>query len=160
MARKTRRLLPPAAGRTPVEQFEMEQFARRLDQLIQAKGWSPSDFAREVWGSTTDKRGYSVAKGRDRISVYLKGKSYPDRKNLKLMADALGVKPEYLAPDLAGAPVERENPEIAMTAINGHHDKVLLRVNKLVPLELASQVISLLSAHKPANSTQQQEKTQ
>lgn len=145
MSRSPRRLLPSTGGRTHYEKLELEQFARKLHEAIVSRGMSPSDLAAEVWGRTTDARGYSVAKGRDRISVYLQGKSVPDPKNLLKIATVLGMKVEDLAPDVTASAVEKENPEIAMTAIAGHHDKVFLRVNKLVPLELAARIISMLS---------------
>lgn len=148
MARATKRLLPPGAGQTPVERIETEQFARRLHKLMLDRGMSQSDLARKVWGKTTDGRGYDVAKNRDRISVYLRGQSYPDPVNLSKMADALGVPVEELAPDAVASAVERENPEVQMTAIAGHSDKVFLRVNKLVPMTVAAQIISLLSEQK------------
>jgi hypothetical protein len=148
MSRAPRRLLPASGGRTQYEKLELERFARRLHEAIVSRNMSPSDLAAEVWGRTTDSRGYNVAKGRDRISVYLQGKSVPDPKNLARIAEVLGMKVEELAPDITASTVEKENPEIAMTAIAGHADKVFLRVNKLVPLELAAKIISMLSESK------------
>ena len=145
MSRAPRRLLPATGGRTQYEKLELERFARKLHEAMINKGLSQSDLAAEIWGRTTDARGYDVAKGRDRISVYLQGKSIPDPKNLTKIADVLGMKVEELAPDITASTVEKENPEIAMTAIAGHADKVFLRVNKLVPLEMAARIISMLS---------------
>ncbi len=143
----TKRLLAPsvAAGKTPIVRFEMENFARRLHEALVQNRMSQSDLARKVWGSTTDKRGYDVARNRDRISVYLRGESLPDASNMQAIADALGMTVAELAPDVTAAAVERENPEVAMTAIAGHTDKVYLRVNKLVPLALAAKIVTLLA---------------
>jgi transcriptional regulator with XRE-family HTH domain len=149
MSRSPRRLLPSTGGRTQYEKLELERFARKLHEAMTDRGLSQSDLAAEVWGRTTDSRGYDVAKGRDRISVYLQGKSIPDPANLKKIAEVLNMKVEDLAPDITASAVEKENPEIAMTAIAGHHDKVYLRVNKLVPLELAAKTISMLSEKTP-----------
>lgn len=104
-----------------------------------------SDLARAIWGSTTDRRGYEVAKNRDRISVYLKGNAIPDPVNMRKLADSLGVKEEDLAPDIVASAVERENPEMAMAMAPGHPDKCFLQINKLVPLTKAAKVISLLA---------------
>lgn len=49
-----------------------------------------------IWGTTKDKRGYDVARNRDRIGHYLRGNSYPDRENLLKLADALGIAPKRL----------------------------------------------------------------
>jgi hypothetical protein len=141
--------MPPAGGQTSEERFAHEDFARRLHKAMLEKGMSQSDLARKVWGTieVTDKMGRTAlaAKNRDRISVYLKGSGLPDPKNLSLIAKALGMTSEELAPDIAGAAIEREAPEISMVAIAGSHDKVLLRINKLIPLDVAVQVINLLA---------------
>lgn len=126
-------------------QIELQQFARRLQHFRTEKGWSPSELARQVWGETTTKAGRKVAKNRDRISVYEMGKSSPDPHNLVKIAKALGVSPEELAPDITAATVERENPEIAIIAVAGHADKVHLKVNKLVSMNIATQIMVLLN---------------
>lgn len=145
MSRNATRKMPPAAGRTGVARLEIEQFARRLHKLMAQNNMSQSDLARAVWGTTEDNRGYTVARGRERISQYIRGKSLPDPKNLAAIARALHVTPEELAPDIAAASVATDNPEVGMTAIAGHPDKVLLQVNKLVPFGIAAQVINLLA---------------
>lgn len=72
-------------------------FAKTLKASIKAAGINNSELARRVWGSTTDSRGYPVARNRQRISEYLKGNSYPEPYNLWKIAGALGVPLEYLA---------------------------------------------------------------
>jgi len=147
MGAPTRRL-PPApagtAGRTRVMQMELEQFASRLQHFRTDKGWSQSDLAREVWGEIETKAGRTVARNRDRISTYEMGKSWPDPHNLMKIASALGVSPEELAPDITAATVERQNPEIALIAVAGHSDKVHLKVNKLVSMNIATMIMQLL----------------
>jgi len=87
----------------PIEQFNPEgakavtnTFANTLRELMLEKRISASDLAREVWGTTKDKRGYDVARNRDRIGHYLSGKSYPGRDNLQKIAKVLGVKIDVL----------------------------------------------------------------
>jgi hypothetical protein len=63
--------------------------------------------------------------------------------NLKKIAEALGMTPAELAPDITGSTVERQNPEFAMTAIAGHANNVHLKVNKLVPWNIAIMVSQL-----------------
>ena len=146
MSRAPRRLMPAAGGRTQYEKLELERFARKLHEAMIKNGMTQSDLAAAVWGRTTDGRGYEVARNRDRISVYLQGRSLPDPQNLAKIAEVLGVTVEDLAPDITAAAVEKENPEVAMTAIAGHADKVFLRVNKLVPMAMAAQIITMLSS--------------
>jgi transcriptional regulator with XRE-family HTH domain len=147
MRAPTRRLPPApagAAGRTRVMQMELEQFASRLHDFRNQKGWSQSDLAREVWGEIENRAGRKVAKNRDRISTYEMGKSWPDPHNLTKIAAALGVAPEELAPDITAATVDRQNPEIALIAVAGHQDKVHLKVNKLVSMNIATLIMQLL----------------
>jgi transcriptional regulator with XRE-family HTH domain len=132
-------------------QMELEEFASRLQHLRNAKGWSQSDLAREVWGEMENASGRKVARNRDRISTYEMGKSWPDPHNLTKIAEALGVSPEELAPDITGSAVERQNPEIALIAVAGHSDKVHLRINKLVSFGIATEIMGLLNRtiHSP-----------
>lgn len=109
------------------------------------RGLSQSDLAREVWGTTTDTRGYTVAKNRDRIGAYLRGESLPEPQNLARLAEALGTKTEELAPDIVAATVDREAPELALTMVAGHPDKAHLQINKLVPIGLAVKIMGLLT---------------
>ena len=125
-------------------QMELEQFASRLQDFRKEKGWSQSDLAREVWGEIETRAGRKVAKNRDRISTYEMGKSWPDPANLTKIAKALGVPPEELAPDITASTVDRQNPEIALIAVAGHHDKVHLKVNKLVSMNIATMIMQLL----------------
>ena len=70
-------------------------FSERLYQARTAAGLSQSDLAREVWGVQTTTEGYEVAKNRDRISSYERGKSAPKKDNLMKLADVLGVQVEH-----------------------------------------------------------------
>jgi transcriptional regulator with XRE-family HTH domain len=79
------------------------------------QGLSASEVARRVWGSTKDKRGYDVARNRDRIGHYLAGTSYPEPENLQLLADALGLPIEDLAIDPAD-PDRRDQRLVTPTA--------------------------------------------
>lgn len=145
MSRIPRRRTAPAAGMTTIETHEMQNFARRLHELMSAKGLSQSDLAAAIWGRTTDSRGYDVARNRDRISVYLKGLSYPDSKNVKALADALGTTPEELAPDIYAAAVDREHPAISINGVAGSLDKVHVRVDALLPMAAAAEIAAIVA---------------
>lgn len=145
MSKAPTRRLPPAGGRTGIERLELQEFGRKLQSLLNARGMSQSDLARAVWGETQDNRGRMVARNRDRISQYVSGKGFPEPQNLARMAEVLDVPVEELAPDIVASAVDREDPAIQMTAVTGHMDKVYLRVNTLVSLAVAAQVIGLLS---------------
>jgi transcriptional regulator with XRE-family HTH domain len=149
MARAPRRRLPPspagAAGKTQVEELELQQFASRLLELRIAQGFpTQSALAREIWGEQINSRGYREAKNRDRISAYEAGRSWPDEANLVKLVKALDTTREYLAPDIVGSTIERQNPEFAMTTVAGHSDKTYLKVNKLVPKNIATMISQLM----------------
>lgn len=148
MSRNAQHRLPPAPeGTIPqTQRLQMQEFARRLFQEMQKRGWSQSDLARAAFGQHKNTEGYTVARGRDRISVYLRGMQIPDPKNLAKIAKALHLKPEELAPDLFSAQVDREHPEIAIHQAAGAPGHVHLIVNKLVPASIAAQIFALLNA--------------
>lgn len=150
MARRSVRRLKPAppdqpTAAAPRVRIELQDFARRLHQELIKKGWTQSDLARAAFGTTVDSSGYKVAKGRDRISVYLRGLQAPDPRHLSAIAKALGVTPEDLAPDLHASAIDREFPEVRINQASGHPGKVHLVVNKIVPATVAAQVFSLIS---------------
>lgn len=145
----TRRTVPPGGGRTGLEVMQMASFARKLHEAMTRRGITQSDLARMVWGETTDSRGYKVARNRDRISQYLSGASVPETHNLQKLADALSMDVAELAPDLTASALDRSKPEVAITAVAGHLDRVHLVVNKLVPLTVAAQVVALIAGAEP-----------
>lgn len=125
----------------PISTTHLQAFAHDLHEARQRKGWSQSDLARRMWGERTDERGYKVARNRDLISVYEKGKAAPTRDNLEKLAKVLGTTVDALAPGL----LSESAPAVQMTVIEGHPDKVRLLVNTTVPFQLASQIVALLS---------------
>lgn len=134
--------------RSPDDLRKLQDFARRLHQLMLAKGLSQSDLARAVWGKDVDGRGYDVAKNRDRISQYLKGISLPAPANMARLAKELGVTVIELAPDAVVAAVDREHPALRMTMIAGHTDKTHLQVDQLVDPDIAVKIAALLSENE------------
>jgi transcriptional regulator with XRE-family HTH domain len=152
MSRSPRRLLPPTAGRTHVQQIEIDQFARRLQAAMNKKGWSNSDLARAVWGEAdaTDKSGrtYRVARNRDRVGQYLKGTSFPEPRILAKLAEALDTTAEELAPEITVSAIDRERPEMSMVMVAGHTDKVHMQINALLPLGTAVEISRLVERAK------------
>jgi transcriptional regulator with XRE-family HTH domain len=143
---------PTATQSVFVAHHGQDNFGRRLRQLLDQKGMNYSDLARAVWGKTTVKGGYEVAKNRDRISVYVAGKAFPDPRNLKKIADTLGVSIADLAPERVGdAMLEQQNPTYSFTKVQDGSDMVFLRVNKLVPEAKAVKIIALLVDSEPGH---------
>jgi transcriptional regulator with XRE-family HTH domain len=132
-------------NRTETEAAEMDEFARNLLELMARKGVSQSDVARAVWGSATDNRGRDVARNRDRISNYVRGKQLPEPKTIKKLADVLGVTPSELYPAL-GKPEGRNAPaDVSLTAVGGRPDMAFLVVNKMLPMNVAVKILSMIA---------------
>ncbi|WP_411508235.1 helix-turn-helix domain-containing protein [Brucella anthropi] len=149
MSKRGRMLMEPASdemaeGSTNVEIVRAENFARNLFKAMTDRGMSQSDLARALWGETVTSEGKNAARGRDRISVYLKGRTVPTPSTLKKIAEALGVPLEELAPDIVGAAVDRDNPEFSMSVVAGHPDKTFVRVSKLLPLKFAVEIAQVI----------------
>ena len=123
----------------------MQDFARRLSDLLIQHGMRQSDLARAMYGEELDKTtGRPVAKHRDRISMWVSGKNLPDPTNMALLAKTLGVSPEHLAEPLVAQAVDRERSSLQIIQAAGHPDKVHLKVDMLVPQRVASRVMALL----------------
>jgi transcriptional regulator with XRE-family HTH domain len=117
-----------------------------------ARGMSQADLARAAFGEHTTADGYVVAKNRDRVSVYLAGKSLPDANNLERLAKALGTTVEELAPPAAVPAALREAPSLIMEAVPDQQGFVQLRLDKVLPLELAAKIVALVGEHEKAKA--------
>ena len=120
------------------------KFQHNLKELRTNKGLSQSDLARLIWGTQTDARGYEVARNRDRISAYERGRASPEEVNLAKIAEALGVSVSELAPELSGQRGRSAPATVTMRVLEGGN--VHLEVNTITTLAIASQVIAALSA--------------
>lgn len=145
MSKNYTRRLGPGDRDTTVVSDEMDEFSKRLHYALLKAGMSQSDLARKVWNETrTDGRGFSQVVGRDRISAYINKKAMPSPITLQKIAEALNLEVHDLAPNLTAAAVEKENPALEMKMIAGHSDKVLLRINQLVPLATAAKIVAMI----------------
>lgn len=142
MSKTVTRRTPPVGGKTYVEKLDYEEFAKRLYHLLVQRGWKQSDLARRCFGEVRSTKGHMLARGRDRISAYIRGKAVPDPSNLKKIADAFEITVEELAPDIAQGTMEREEPSLYVHAVPGT-GKVLLKTQYLVPQEYVAELIAL-----------------
>ena len=102
-------------------------FGRNLKAALDAKSWNQSDLAK------------ATGLGRDSISTYIRGLTMPDPKNIKKLAEALGVAPQYLA---SGTSPERVLQALEITQSTA--GKVLIRINQAVTFEQASRIMAIL----------------
>jgi transcriptional regulator with XRE-family HTH domain len=121
----------PGGGLTP-KAISKQEFGRRLHSLLINKGWNQSDLAREA------------GIGKDSISGYIRGRSFPGPNKLKEIADALGVSKEKLLPNSLQAAMDEELPAFEVRQAVGHGNRVWLRVNRAVSFSTAARIIAEL----------------
>jgi transcriptional regulator with XRE-family HTH domain len=107
-------------------------FSNRLQAVLLEKGLTQSDLAREA------------DLGRDAISTYVRAISMPEPKNLHKIAKALKVPLSRLLPEELSRGMERAQPMLEIQQAPDHPDKVWIRVNQLVSMDLAGEIFNLL----------------
>lgn len=146
------RNIPLDTKRAAEDEAYLKEFAKRLGKTLDARQMSASDLARAIWGDivSVDKNGNeaNAARNRDRISVYLSGRGFPNRKNLAKMAAALSVKVEDLAPDLASsAPVIPSSALLCdeLSLVMLKDNKAVLKINKVIPQSKAMEILNIIT---------------
>lgn len=134
MSRQARHNLPPTEDTSALgsRALTKDEFGRRLSALMMDKGWNQSDLARVA------------GLGRDSISTYVRGLTFPEPKNLRKLADALGTTPHDLLPNAVLNAIEKETPALEIRQAHGHTDRVFIRINQLVTLEQAAKIFEIL----------------
>lgn len=141
MTRKTRTHLPVGkkggeggdGTETPQQFMTKEDFARNLYRLMQARGWHQSDLARRA-GLT-----------RASISDYMNGRAAPTPISVQKLAKALGVKEHDIMPNHIANAISDDAVNFEMKISDGNPNLVRLRMDRLVSLETAAKISSLLS---------------
>lgn len=135
MARKSRFASPPTElpddALTP-KALTRQEFGRRLTSLMLARDWNQSDLGR------------AAGIGRDSISNYINGKTFPTPQLLKRLAEALGVEREQLLPNSMMSAIEDEHPAVELKAAAGHPGKAWLRINRAMSFETGAKIIALI----------------
>ena len=116
-----------------VKTIRRTEFAKRLYSLMMLKNWNQSDLAR------------AASLGRDSISQYVRANNTPSPRNLKKLADALGVEPVELYPNYEAAAVEEEMPALSFRQMPGDEGHMWVRLNKKVPKAVAAKLMILLN---------------
>jgi transcriptional regulator with XRE-family HTH domain len=129
----------------------LARFAARMKQAMNDQGMTQAAVAKAMWGVIRDPRGYEVPRNRDRISLYLRGMSQPEPRNLERLAEVLKVPLDELRP---GAPPvsddDRATPRRQANRtqlIEVKPGVVLLKVSVLVPMGQALKVMTILEQH-------------
>ena len=126
-------------------------FADALRKAMVEQNLTASEVARRVWGTSKDRRGYDVAKNRDRVGLYLAGTSYPEPANLEKLAAAVGVPVDELR--INGRPPPAVRAPRNVNALDGLDMQLIftgdlnaarLMINRTVPTKLAIKIIEML----------------
>jgi transcriptional regulator with XRE-family HTH domain len=138
LARNTKRKLEDASPLPNVtsapKEVQKHQFARNLYRRLLELGWNQSDLAR------------AADIGRDRVSVYVRGITFPEPVTLQKIADALECKAEDLAPSITEAAIADELPAVELRQSLANPQRAWLRVNREVTFATAAKVIAILEA--------------
>ena len=140
MPRKSRHTVEPASGvdLTP-RALTKQEFGRRLHSLMLAKGWNQSELSREA------------GLGRDSVSTYVNGHTFPTPKALKALSGALGVTAEELLPNGMMSAMEDEHPAIELRQATGHPGKAWLRINRAMSFPAAAKIIEIINEDDKAS---------
>jgi transcriptional regulator with XRE-family HTH domain len=133
-----------AGARLPIERVRDINFAKRLRQLMAEREMTQSDVAAEIWGRVENRRGYLVAKGRDRISVWCAGKNFPDRENLAKLAYALKVQVSELAPEAELKAAHSVPADWSITKPHGETGVSFFQCARWLPDDVAHEIFGLL----------------
>lgn len=142
MVRKSHFAMPPVSSETTPQltprALTKQEFGRRVYNLMVGKGWTQSGLAREV----TRLSGTSI--GRDSISTYINGKTFPTPQKLEALAKVLGVTKDELLPNAMMNALDDEHPAIELKQAAGHPGKAWLRVNRALSYSTAAKIIQLI----------------
>jgi transcriptional regulator with XRE-family HTH domain len=116
-----------------------QEFGRRLQQLLDEKNWSQADLARAVLEVTGEKM------GRDAISTYINGRSFPTPASLNLLCKAFDLSRDELFPNATMIATNDEHPAFEMKAATGQPGKAWVRVNRLLSFETAAAMVNLIN---------------
>lgn len=110
-------------------------FASKLQAAMDAKGWNQSELA--IQASKFLPKGKRI--GRDNVSNYINRKHRPGRIFLMALANALGVEPGDLCPNVDGPKSSDPAPELDFRDLGDGH--VFLRINKRLPFKAVLRIL-------------------
>lgn len=145
MARKSHHALAPgddAAEQLTPRALTKQEFGRRLQSLLDDRGWNQSDLVRAINIAFPD---LDKPFGRDAISTYINGRSFPTPKSLNMLCQALSVTREELLPNSISQAMNDEHPALELRAAAGHPGKAWVKVNRMMGFDTAAQIVQLIN---------------
>lgn len=128
------------------EALRKQEFGRSLQKLLNERNWSQSDLARAAVAAT----GKSI--GRDAISTYINGRSFPTPASLNQLCKAFGLPREELFPNALMNVAQDEHPAFEMRAATGDPGRAWVRVNRLMSFETATAIAQMLNVEDQRNA--------
>jgi transcriptional regulator with XRE-family HTH domain len=125
--------LPTAALELSNRHATKEEFAKRLVQAIEAKGWNQSQLARYA------------GLARDAVSTYVRARSMPSPESLRKMAAVLEVKAEVLMPNYFESASAEQAARLEIKDIHGEDGYMWVKVNMRLPKAVAIKVFMLIN---------------
>lgn len=121
------------------EALTKQEFGRRLQAALNDRGWNQADLARRAEEVTGKKM------GRDAISTYINGRSFPTPASLAQLCKALDMTREELMPNALINASQDEHPAFEMRAAAGQPGRAWVRINRLMSFETAVEIARLLN---------------
>lgn len=150
MARKSHFAMAPTEA--PPEELTpraltKQEFGRRLQSLLDDRAWNQSDLVRAVNAHFPD---LDKPFGRDSVSTYINGRSFPTPKSLNMLCVALGVTRKELLPNSIGQAMNDEHPALELRQAAGHPGKAWVRINRMMKFGTAAEIVRLINEEDEA----------
>ncbi len=123
---------------TPNE-IAKQEFGRHLQKLLDERNWSQSDLSR----ATADATGKGI--GRDAISTYINGRSFPTPSSLNLLCKAFDLPREEVLPNSLTNATREERPAFEMRAVAGQPGRAWVSMSRLMSFEAATAIAQILA---------------
>lgn len=118
-----------------------QEFGRRLQALLDERGWRQSDLMRETIKVDPAGRGLK----RDAISTYINARSFPEPASLNLLAKAFGLSKEELFPNATMNALNDEHPSLELKAAAGHPGKAWVRISRMMSFDTAAKIVTMIN---------------
>jgi transcriptional regulator with XRE-family HTH domain len=142
---------------TPLERARDVNFGKRLKAILAEKELTASDVAAKIWDRQRNSKGALVARGRDRLSVWINGKSFPDHENMQKLAKALGMSLSELSPDAEVKAANRATPEGSIVWSRDYPaGQMFLQLAQFVSTEAALRILAILKEDEQKGDTNAQ----
>jgi len=138
-----------------------KEFARNLQKLMNERDMTASDLARAAFGEKRKPGGHgTAAKGRDLISNYLRGLTFPEKKTIGKLAQALGVEVSELIPQATRiAMLQNTDLNFNIQVLSDRPGYALVQMHRVVRLETVAKLSAAITEDQRAEDEAQTTKT-